>query len=48
MFNREMVRQDFGSVGDTFATPANGGRELSLLLASQEVRAALARKSTRP
>jgi hypothetical protein len=44
MFNREMVRQDFGSVGDTFATPANGGRELSLLLAAQEeVRAALAR-----
>jgi hypothetical protein len=44
MLNREMVRQDFGSVGDTFATPANGGRELSLLLAAQEeVRAALAR-----
>jgi hypothetical protein len=44
MLNREMMRQDFGSVGDTFATPANGGRELSLLLAAQEeVRAALAR-----
>jgi hypothetical protein len=43
MLNREMVRQDFGSVGDTFATPANGGRELSLLLGAQEeARAALA------
>ena len=43
MFNREMVHQDFGSVEDTFATPAGGGRELSLLLAAQEVRGALAR-----
>ena len=44
MLNQEMVHQDFGSVGDTFATPANGGRELSLLLAAQEeVRVALAR-----
>lgn len=44
MLNREMVRQDFGSVEDTFATPANGERELSLLLAAQEeMRVALAR-----
>jgi|SRR5919199_6250132 hypothetical protein len=45
----EMVHQDFGSVvEDAFAPLPGNGRELSLLLASQEVRAALARKSTRP
>lgn len=43
MLNLEMVHRDFGSVEDTFATPAGGGRELSFLLAAQEARAALAR-----
>jgi hypothetical protein len=45
MLSQEIVHQDFRSVGDTFATPANGGQELSLLLATQEeeVRVALAR-----
>ena len=46
MLSQEIVHQDFRSVGDTFATPANGGQEeLSLLVATQEeeVRAALAR-----
>ena len=45
MLSQEIVHQDFRSVGDTFATPANGGQELSLVLATQEeeVRTALAR-----
>ena len=46
MLSQEIVHQDFRSVGDTFATPANGGQEeLALLVATQEeeVRAALAR-----
>ena len=46
MLSQEIVHQDFRSVGDTFATPANGGQEeLALLLAAQEeeMRAALAR-----
>ena len=48
MLSQEIVHQDFRSVGDTVATPANGGQEeLSLVLATQEaeeeVRAALAR-----
>jgi hypothetical protein len=47
MLSQEIVHQDFRSVGDTFATPANGGQEeLALLLATQEaeeMRAALAR-----
>ena len=46
MLSQEIVHQDFRSVGDTFASPANGGQELSLVLATQEeeeVRAALAR-----
>jgi hypothetical protein len=47
MLSQEIVHQDFRSVGDTFATPANGGQEeLSLLLATQEaeeMRAALGR-----
>ena len=46
MLSQEIGHQDFRSVGDTFATPANGGQEeLSLLVATQEeeVRAALAR-----
>ena len=46
MLSQEIVHQDFRSVGDTFATPANGGQELSLLVATQEaeeMRAALAR-----
>jgi len=48
MLSQEIVHQDFRSVGDTFATPANGGQEeLALLLTTQEaeeeMRAALAR-----
>ena len=45
MLSQEIVHKDFRSVGDTFATPANGGQELSLLLATQEeeVRSTLAR-----
>ena len=46
MLSQEIVHQDFRSVEDTFATPANGGEELALLLATQEeeeMRAALAR-----
>jgi len=48
MLSQEIVHQDFTSVGDTFATPANGGQEeLSLVLATQEeeeeMRAALGR-----
>ena len=48
MLSQEIVHQDFRSVGDTFATPANGGQEeLSLFVATQEeeeeVRATLAR-----
>jgi len=45
MLSQEIVHQDFRSVGDTFVTPANGGQELSFLLAThqEEVRAALAR-----
>ncbi len=42
MLSQEMVHQDFGSAEDTFATPAGGGRELSLLFGAQEARAALA------
>jgi hypothetical protein len=44
MIKQEMVHQDLGSVEDTFATRAGGGREFSLLLAVQEeARTALAR-----
>jgi hypothetical protein len=47
MLSQEIVHQDFRSVGDTFASPANGGQEeLALLLATQEaeeMRAALGR-----
>jgi hypothetical protein len=45
MLSQEIVHQDFRSVGDTVATPANGRQELALLLAMQEeqVRATLAR-----
>jgi len=43
MLSQEIGHQDFRSVGDAFATTANGGQELSFLLATQEVRAALAR-----
>ncbi len=44
MINQEIVHQDLGSVEDTFATWAGGGREFSLLLAAQEeARTALAR-----
>ncbi len=44
MINQEMAHQDLGSVEDTFATPAGGRREFSLLLAAQEeARTALAR-----
>jgi len=48
MLSQEIVHQDFTLVGDTFASPANGGQEeLSLVLATheeeEEMRAALAR-----
>ena len=47
MLSQEIVHQDFTSVGDTFASPANGGQEeLALLFATQEaeeMRAALGR-----
>jgi hypothetical protein len=44
MFQQEMVQQDFGSVGDGFASLAGYGRESSLLLvARQEARAVVAR-----
>ncbi len=43
MLDREMVHQDFGLVEDTFAPPVGDGWELSLLLATQEASAALAR-----
>ena len=36
MINREMVQRDFGSVEGRFAKLADGGRDLSLLLAAQE------------
>ena len=44
MIEGKMVHQDFGSVEDTFASRAGGGREFSLLLAAQEeARTAMAR-----
>ena len=44
MFNQEIVHQDFGSVEKRFASLTGGGRELSLLLVTQEeARATLAR-----
>jgi hypothetical protein len=44
MLLQEMVRQDFGSVGEGFASLAGGGRESSLLLVAQkEARAVVAR-----
>ena len=46
MFNQETVDHEFGSVEDAFASPAGGGRKLSLsllLAAQEEAMAALAR-----
>ena len=44
MFNQEMVQRDFGSVEDRFARLADGGQDLSLLLAAhEEAMAALVR-----
>ena len=44
MINQEMVHQDLASVEGRFASPADGGRGFSLLLAAQEeARVALAR-----
>ena len=44
MINQEMVHQDLGSVEERFASPAEGRRGFSLLLAAQEeARVALAR-----
>ena len=44
MINQEMVHQDLRSVEGRFASPAEGGRGFSLLLAAQEeARVALAR-----
>ena len=44
MINQEIVHQDLGLIEGRFASPADGGRGFSLLLAAQEeARAALAR-----
>jgi hypothetical protein len=44
MSKQKRVRQDFGSVGDGFASLAGGGRESTLLFVAQkEARTVLAR-----